>query len=105
MESGSSSSSGSGTPAALRPVKPEPEETPLGRRTRSSALVINVDARPSPRGSFRLVQPKPEPGLLPVKPEHVKMAAPDDESALKWAKENYVRKQVRRQRATAPRRP
>ena len=26
------------------------------------------------------------------------MAAPDDESALKWAKEDYVREQVRRQR-------
>ncbi|XBI91164.1 hypothetical protein VPH35_028556 [Triticum aestivum] len=26
------------------------------------------------------------------------MVAPDDESALKWAKEDYVREQVRRQR-------
>ncbi|KAM3364521.1 hypothetical protein ACQJBY_014706 [Aegilops geniculata] len=26
------------------------------------------------------------------------MAAPDDESAVKWAKEGYVREQVRRQR-------
>ena len=104
MEPGSSSSSGFGSSAALRPVKPEPEETPLGRRTRSGALVINEGARPSPPGlapgrhSLRLVRPKPEPGLFPMKPEHVEMAAPDDESALKWAKEDYVREQVRRQR-------
>ena len=66
--------------------------------------VLSEGARPFPPGpapgrrSLRLVRPKPEPGLLPVKPEHVEMAAPDDESALKWAKEDYVRKQVRRQR-------
>ena len=29
--------------------------------------------------------------MLPVKPVDVEMAAPDDESALKWAKEDYVR--------------
>jgi len=40
MEPGSSSSLGSGLPA-LRPVKPEPEGTPLRRRSRSGALVIN----------------------------------------------------------------
>ncbi|XBI60382.1 hypothetical protein VPH35_041319 [Triticum aestivum] len=99
METGSSLSSGSGSPA-LRPVKPEPEETPLGRRARSGALVIN---EPSPvtaptRRSLRLVRPKPEPDMLPVKPEHAGMVAPDDESALKWAREDYVREQVRRQR-------
>ncbi|XBH63236.1 hypothetical protein VPH35_117264 [Triticum aestivum] len=104
MEPGSSLSSGSGSPA-LRPVKPEPEETPLGRRARSDALVIN---EPSPataptRRSLRLVRPKPEPDMLPVKPEHAGMVAPDDEcntphSALKWAREDYVREQVRRQR-------
>ncbi|XP_044361788.1 caskin-1 [Triticum aestivum] len=76
MEPGSSSSSGSGSPTALRPLKPEPEEMPLGRRTRSDALVINEGGRPSPRGSLRLVRPKPEPGLLPVKRKHVEMAAP-----------------------------
>ena len=100
MEPGSSSSSGSGSLAALRSVKLEPKETSLGRRTRSGALVINEAARSSLRGSFPLVRPKPEPGLLPVKPEHVEMAALDDESALKWAKEDYVREQVRRQRRT-----
>ena len=96
MEPGSSSSSGSGSPAALCPVKPEPEETLLGRRTRSGALVINEGGRPSPH-SLRLVQPKTEPGLLPVKKEHEEMAA-DDETILKWAKADYVREQVERQR-------
>ena len=99
MEPGSSSSSGSGSPA-LRPVKPEPEGTPLGHRVHSGVLVIN---EPSPatspmRRSLRLVWPKPEPDMLPVKPEHVDMVAPDDEFALKWAKEDYVREQVLRQR-------
>ncbi|XBH65159.1 hypothetical protein VPH35_118800 [Triticum aestivum] len=99
MEPGSSSSSGSGS-LALRPVKLEPEETPLERRARSGALVIN---EPSPataptRRSLCLVRPKPELDMLPVKPEHAGMVAPDDESALKWAREDYVREQVRRQR-------
>ena len=48
MEPGTSSSSGSGSLSsgspALRPVKPEPEETPLRRRSRSSALVTNKGA-------------------------------------------------------------
>ena len=52
----------------LAGVPPEPEETPLGRRTRSGALVINEGARPFPR-SLCLVRPKPKPGLLPVKPK------------------------------------
>ena len=49
------------------------------------------------RRSLRLVWPKPEPDMLPVKSEHAGMVAPDDESALKWAKEDYIREQVRRQ--------
>ena len=49
------------------------------------------------RRSLRLVRPKPEPDMLPVKPEHAGMVAPDDESALKWAREDYIREQVRRQ--------
>ena len=90
---------GSGSPA-LCPIKPEPEETPLGLRARSGALVIN---EPSPataptRRSLRLVRPKPEPDMPPVKPEHAGMVAPNDESALKWAREDYVREQVRQQR-------
>ena len=50
------------------------------------------------RRFLRLDWPKPEPDMLPVKPEHAGMVAPDDESALKWAKEDYIREQVRRQR-------
>ena len=68
----------------------------LRRRTRSGALVINEGARPSPH-SLRLVRPETEQGLLPVKPEHAEMAAAD-ETALKWAKADYVREQVLRQR-------
>ena len=49
MEPGSSSSSGSGLPAC-RPVKPEPGETPLGRRTRSGALDINKGGRSPSEG-------------------------------------------------------
>ncbi|XBI23728.1 hypothetical protein VPH35_048906 [Triticum aestivum] len=86
-----SSSSGSGSLSSG-----SPKEAPQRRRTRSGALVINEGGRPFPR-SLRLVRPKPEPGLLPVKPEHADMVAPDDESALKWAKEDYIREQVRRQ--------
>ena len=93
METATSSSSGSGSPSsgspALRPVKPEPQETPLGRRTRSGALVINEGGRPSPR-SYRLVRPKTELGLLPMKKKHEDMTAAD-ETALKWAKADYVR--------------
>ena len=69
-------------------------------RSRSGTLVIHEGvhegARPSPR-SLRLVRPKTEPGLLPVKPEHAEMAT-DDEAALKWAREDYIREQVFRQR-------
>ena len=68
----------------------------LGRRTRGGALVINEGGRPSP-SSYRLVRPKTEPGLLPMKKEHDAMADAD-ETALKWAKADYVREQVERQR-------
>ena len=100
MEAATSSSSGpdslSSGSLALRPVKPEPQETPLGHRTRSGAIVIDEGGRPSPR-SLRLVRPKTEPGLLPIKKEHTEMAA-DDETALKCAKADYVREQAERQR-------
>ena len=100
METTTSSSLGSGSLSsgspALRLVKPEPQETPLGCRTRSDALVMNKGDRPSPR-SYRLVWQKTEPGFLPVKKEHEDMAA-NDETALKWAKADYVREQVERQR-------
>ncbi|KAE8787580.1 Cysteine-rich receptor-like protein kinase 10 [Hordeum vulgare] len=84
-----SSSSGS---AAFLPVKPEPHETPLGRRTRNGGIVIN-----EPGPSSRLIKPKREPGLLPVKQEHLTMAA-SDETALKWERDDYVREEMERQR-------
>ncbi|KAI5006872.1 hypothetical protein ZWY2020_042084 [Hordeum vulgare] len=99
MESTTSSLSGSrsrssGSPALL-PMKPEPQETPMGRHTCNIGIVINEpDA-----SSFRLVRPKTEPGLLPVKQEHLAMAA-DDEATLKWARDDYVREEMERQRRT-----
>ena len=36
--------------------------------------------------------------MLPVKPEHARMVAPDDESTLKWVREDYVCEKVRHQR-------
>lgn len=100
METASASSSSSGSRSsgspALLPVKPEPRETPLGRRTRGGALVINEGGVPSPPSS-RLVKPKTEPALLPVKKEHEAMAA-DEETGLKWARDDYVRQEMERQR-------
>ncbi|KAE8795813.1 Homeobox protein KNOX3 [Hordeum vulgare] len=89
--SSSSRSRSSGLPAFL-PVKPEPHETPLGRRMRSAGIVIN-----EPDASSHLVKPKTELGLLPVKKEHLAMVAAD-ETALKWAKDDYVREEMERQR-------
>ncbi|KAE8772411.1 hypothetical protein D1007_55622 [Hordeum vulgare] len=100
METATSSSSGgsasgphsSGSPALL-PVKPKPQETPLGRRTRIADIVIN-----EPRSSSRIVRPKTESGLLAVNKEHLAMATDDDEAALKWARDDYVREKMKRQR-------
>ncbi|KAE8813012.1 Homeobox protein KNOX3 [Hordeum vulgare] len=95
METTSSSSSvsrsrSSGSSALL--VKSEPQETPLGWHMCSGDIVIN-----EPGASSRLVKPKTESGLLPVKQEHLAMAA-DDEIAFKWARDDYVRKEKERQR-------
>ena len=55
-----------------------------------SNIVINEgDRAPSPPSS-RLIKPKTESALLPMKKEHEAMAAAD-ETALKWAKADYVR--------------
>ena len=77
-------------------VKAEPAaETSLGRRTRSTGIVINEGGRrayssaPPPR----FVKPKTEPGLAPVKKEP---AAPvtteldDDDAALEWARRDSI---------------
>ena len=61
METGGSSSSSGGSPC-LRPVKPEPQDTPVAARTRSSGVRIGANASP-PTGRFVLVEPKREPGL------------------------------------------
>ncbi|KAI5017474.1 hypothetical protein ZWY2020_042362 [Hordeum vulgare] len=95
METAPSSSSGSrssGSPASPPLVKPEPHERLLGRRTRSCGIVIN-----EPGATSRLVKPKTEPRLLPVKQEHLAMTA-DDETTLKWAWDDYAREEIERQR-------
>ncbi|KAE8819505.1 SEC12-like protein 2 [Hordeum vulgare] len=102
MKTASSSLSGSRSrssgSSALLPVKPEPLEMPLGRRTRSGSLVINEGNISSPpASSSRLVKPKTETAFLPVKQEHLAMAT-DDETALKWARGDYVREEMERQR-------
>ncbi|KAE8814687.1 Homeobox protein KNOX3 [Hordeum vulgare] len=70
VEAAASSSSGSrscsfGSPTLL-PVQQELQEMSLGRRTCSGGIVIN-----KPDASSHLVKPKAEPGLLPVKQEHL----------------------------------
>jgi hypothetical protein len=92
-----SSSHSSGSPALLS-VKAEPVETPLGRRTRGAALVINEGGRATSAPTSRLVKLKTEPGLAPVKSEHADMAALDDEAAMKWAREDWARLEMERQR-------
>ncbi|KAE8815333.1 Homeobox protein KNOX3 [Hordeum vulgare] len=93
MEAAPSSSSGSrsrssGSPTLL-PVKTEPLENPLGWRTPNGDIVINEGG-----SSSRHVKPKTELALLPV---YLDMAAAD-ETALKWAWDDYVRAQTERQR-------
>lgn len=98
MDTPSSSSSGSRSSqsAPLLPVKPEPQETPLRRRTRGGTLVINEGGRvPSPLSS-RLVKPKEPEALLPVEQEHEAMVA-DLESGLLWLCQDYVREEMERQ--------
>ncbi|KAE8817384.1 Cysteine-rich receptor-like protein kinase 10 [Hordeum vulgare] len=95
METTSSFSSGSCSrssgSSALLPVKPKPRETSLDRHTRSGSIGIN-----KPDASSRLVKPKTEPTLLPVKQEHPTMAT-DNETALKWVQDDYVHEEMERQ--------
>ena len=51
-------------------------------------LVIHKVGSPSPR-FLRVVRPKTEPGLLPIRKGHAEMVAAD-ETALRWAKADYV---------------
>ncbi|KAE8785833.1 Cysteine-rich receptor-like protein kinase 10 [Hordeum vulgare] len=66
---------------------------PLGRRTSSAWIVINELGA----SSSRLVRPKTELRLLPVKQEHLAMAV-DDEAALKWARDDYVQEEMEHER-------
>ena len=65
-------------------------ETPLERRTRGGAIIINEGGRGSFAPSSHLINPKTESGLVVVKNEHEDMAT-DDEATLKWAREDYIR--------------
>ena len=96
METGGSSSSSGGSPCLhLRPVKPEPQGTPVSARTRSSGIHIGDNA--SPTGRFVLVEPKPEPGL-PAEYEEIARCGFSDEDALRWARDDYLRDEMVRQR-------
>ncbi|XP_044416298.1 uncharacterized protein [Triticum aestivum] len=96
FSSSRSYSHSSGSPA-LANVKAEPVETPLGWRTRGGALVINKDGRGPSALSSCLVKLKIETGLIAVKKEHNDMAA-DEETALKWARADYVQLEMERER-------
>ena len=80
MDPGASSSSSgrsTGSPC-LRPVKPEPQDTPVSRRTRSSG---GANASP-PTGRFVLAEPKPEP-VLPAEYEEIARRGFSDEDAMR----------------------
>ena len=95
METGGSSSSSGGSPC-LRPVKPEPQGTLVSARTRSSGVRIGANAQP-PTGRFVLVEPKLEPGL-PPEYEEIARRGISDEDALRWARDDYLRDEMVRQR-------
>ena len=95
METGGSSSSSGGSPC-LRPVKPEPQGTPVSARTRSSGVRIGANASP-PTGRFVLVEPKPEPGF-PAEYEEIARRGFSDEDARRWARDDYLRDEMVRQR-------
>ena len=105
METGGSSSSSGGSPC-LRPVKPEPQDTPVAARTRSSGVRIGAPSSRSPAGRFVLVEPKPEPGLvepkkepsLPAEYEEIAWRGFFDEDALQWVRDDYLRDEMVRQR-------
>lgn len=97
--SSSSSSSRSSGSSALLGVKAEPAETPLGRRTRGTGIVINEGGRASSSAPPRFIKPKTEPGLGVVKTEPglADMKAEpglDDATALKWAREDWARTEL-----------
>ena len=97
MDPGASSSSSgrSSRSPYLRPVKLEPQDTPVSHRTRSSGVRI-ADSSPT-SGRLVLVRPKAEPGL-PTEYEAIVRRGFSDEEALKWARDDYLRDEMVRQR-------
>ncbi|KAE8780421.1 putative WRKY transcription factor 35 [Hordeum vulgare] len=89
--SSSDSRSRSSRSSALLPVKPEPKEELLEWRAGTDGVVTN-----EPGASSYLIKPKLELSLLRVKQEHLAMAT-DDETTLKWARDDYVREEMERQ--------
>ena len=93
---GASSSSfgrSSGSPC-LRPIKPEPQDTPVSRRTRNFGIRI-ADSTPA-SGRLILVVPKPEPSL-PPEYEEIARRGFSDADALRWARDDYLRTEMTRQ--------
>ena len=90
MDPASSSSSGS---PSLLPVKPEPQDAPISRRTRSCGIRI-TESSPI---SARLVRPRVESGL-PAEYEAIARSDFSDKAALKWARDDYLRGEMVRQR-------
>ena len=88
-------------------VKAEPAaETPLGRCTRSTGIVINEGGRrASSSAPPRFIKPKTEPELTPMKTEPGLPAvktepgevALDDDAALKWARKDFLKMERDRQ--------
>ena len=80
MDPGASSSSSgrSSDSPCLRPVKPEPQDTPVSRRTRSSGVRIG-DSTPA-SGRLVLVAPKTEPSLPPEYEEIAQRGLSDDDA-------------------------
>ena len=82
METGVSSSSSGGSPCLhLRPVKPEPQDTPVRARTHSSGA---------------LVEPKVE-SSLPPEYEEIARRGFSDEDAMRWSRNDYLREEMVRQ--------
>ena len=61
-------------------------------------IAINEGGDGSSGPASRLIRPKTEPALGPVKCEHNDEAAFDDEAAMKWAREDWARLEMERQR-------
>ena len=82
METGVSSSSSGGSPCLhLRPVKPEPQDTPVSARTRSSGALVESKVESS----------------LPPEYEELARRGFSDEDALRWARDDYLRDEMVRQ--------